>query len=48
MKKLYKAVEEQPNKWKKKASWKLNKTDIIGLVIFTSIAGYVAVRLIIG
>ena len=48
MEKVYKAIEEQPNKWRKKVSWKLSKNDVASLVLFTTITGLVVIRVLIG
>lgn len=48
MKKQYKAIETEPGKWKKKTGWKLNKSDLVGLVIFAAIIFYIAIHVIIG
>ena len=46
MKKQYKAIETEPGKWKKKTGWRLNKSDLVGLVIFAFIIIYVLIHVI--
>ena len=46
MKKEFKAIETEPGKWKKRAGWKLNKSDLVGLVIFAFIIFYVLIHVI--
>jgi hypothetical protein len=48
MKKQYKATETSRNKWTRKENWKLEKSDIIGLIIFIAVIGFVLVRMIAG
>ena len=47
MKKLFKAIETEPGKWKKKTGWKVNKSDLVGLVVFAIIIFYVALHVIL-
>jgi hypothetical protein len=47
MKKEFKAIETEPGKWKKKAGWKLNKSDLVGFVIFAIIIFYVFAHVIL-
>lgn len=48
MKKEHRAVQKGPNKWEKKTSWRMEAEDFVCLGILLIIAGYVAVRALIG
>ena len=48
MKKEHRAVQTGPNKWEKKTSWRMDTEDFVCLGILLIIAGYVAVRALIG
>lgn len=48
MKKVHRAVQTGPNKWEKRTGWEWDAEDVISLVVLLMIAGYVALRTIVG
>lgn len=48
MKKVHRAVQKGPNKWEKRTGWKLDAEDIASLAILLVVAGFVAIRSLIG
>ena len=48
MKKIHQASRKNGNKWVRKTKWKLDTDDLIGLMVFLLVGGYVVVRALLG
>lgn len=48
MKKVHQAKKVGENRWRRKTFYVPTKTDVIGILVFTFVIGYVVIRSIVG